>query len=151
MGSTRSSIPHPRRTAALLCCAAALALPAVAGCNGKSDTAAAGDREGTPASLDQLAARTGCSMTGQRKAQELQQANCANSRGKYVLVSFTSDQGQNAWMEEAKPWGGTYLVGTRWVVVSTKPTLQSLQKDLGGRIQAGEQHGMGDMPGMNHG
>ncbi|TDD83026.1 hypothetical protein [Actinomadura rubrisoli] len=144
------SLNHASK-AALLCCAAALTLPMAAGCSGESKAAGSGDREGTPAGLDELAVRTGCALSGQRKAQELQQGNCKNSRGQYVLVSFTTDKGLNSWMEEAKPWGGTYLVGTRWVAVSTPATLQSLQKDLGGRVVSGETHGMGDMPGMKHG
>ncbi|MBT2209859.1 hypothetical protein [Actinomadura sp. NEAU-AAG7] len=133
----------------------ALALPSTAGCAGQDGGHrghGAGERAGTPASLDQLAARTGCTLTGHRRAQELQQGNCANSRGRYVLVSFTTDRGLTSWMAEAKPWGGSYLVGTRWVAVSTPATLQTLQKDLGGRIMSGDAHsGMPDMPGMNHG
>ena len=142
---------HFGRKAALLCGAAALTLPRAAGCTSQKGASASGDRAGTPASLGELATRTGCSLTGQRKAKELQQGNCKNSRGHYVLVSFTSDQGLSSWMEEAKPWGGTYLVGTRWVAVSTPATLQALQKDLGGHIMAGEAHGgMEGMEGMNH-
>ncbi|WP_067462777.1 hypothetical protein [Actinomadura macra] len=133
----------------LLCGVAVLALPLAAGCSGKSAASGnAATREGTPATLDQLASRTGCTLTGQRKAQELEQGNCTNSRGRYVLVSFTSDKGMTSWMEEAKPWGGSYLVGTRWVAVSTPTTLESLKKDLGGRIMSGDSHG--EMPGMNH-
>lgn len=56
-------------------------------------------------------------------------------------MSFKTDQGQNAWLEEAKPWGGTYLVGTRWVIVSTPPTLETLRKTLGGNILNGAHHG----------
>ncbi|WP_242902071.1 hypothetical protein [Actinomadura terrae] len=139
----------------LLYGAAVLALPLAAGCagqNGGHGGHAAADRAGTPASLDQLADRTGCTLTGHRRAEDLQQGNCANSRGRYVLVSFTTDKGMAAWMAEAKPWGGSYLVGTRWVAVGTPATLQALQKDLGGRITSGDTHGgMPDMPGMNHG
>src|SRR5437868_559617 len=127
-GTAMGSTHHLRAiTTGLLCGAVALALPLAAGCSGKSEAAGGGaEREGTPASLDQLAARTGCTLTGQRKAQELEQGNCTNSRGRYVLVSFTSAKGMTSWMAEAKPWGGSYLVGTQWVAVSTPTTLQSL-------------------------
>ncbi|GAA2158478.1 hypothetical protein [Actinomadura napierensis] len=145
MGSTH----HLGRAARLpraglaLAAAAVLALPLAAGCQaGKAGASGDGDRAAAPASLDELASRTGCSLVGRRKAEQLQQGNCRNSRGQYVLVSFDRDQDMNAWLDEAKPWGGTYLVGTRWVAVSTPATLQSLRKDLGGRIQSGEMHGM---------
>ncbi|MFB4298980.1 hypothetical protein [Actinomadura sp. NTSP31] len=145
MGSTH----HLGRAARLpraglaLAAAAVLALPLAAGCQaGKAGTSGDGDRAAAPANLDELAARTGCSLVGRRKAEQLQQGNCRNSRGQYVLVSFDRDQDMTAWLDEAKPWGGTYLVGTRWVAVSTPATLQSLRKDLGGRIQSGEMHGM---------
>lgn len=136
MGSTH----RPRPLSWALLGAAALAL--TAGCSAGAKTATgAGDRAGTPATLDELATRTGCNLAGKRKAAELQQGNCTNSRGRYVLVSFTTDQGRDSWLTEAKPWGGQYLVGPRWVAVGTQQTLESLRKDLGGKIVAGDQHG----------
>lgn len=132
------------RAGLALAVAAVLALPLAAGCSaaGKSGGSGDADRAAAPANLDELAARTGCSLVGRRKAQQLQQGNCRNSRGQYVLVSFDSDRDMTSWLDEAKPWGGTYLVGTRWVAVSTPATLQSLRKDLGGHILSGEMHGM---------
>ncbi|HEU5025337.1 MAG TPA: hypothetical protein VFV01_10515 [Spirillospora sp.] len=145
MGSTHhlgraAGVP---RAGLALAVAAVLALPLAAGCSAKKAGASGdADRAAAPASLDELAARTGCSLVGRRKAQQLQQGNCRNSRGQYVLVSFDSDRDMTSWLNEAKPWGGTYLVGTRWVAVSTPATLQSLRKDLGGHILSGEMHGM---------
>ncbi|GAA4230688.1 hypothetical protein GCM10022254_26120 [Actinomadura meridiana] len=138
---------------ALLCAVATL--PLAAGCSAKSD--ASSDGGGTaakPASLQQLAERTGCSPTGTRKVADLEQGNCKNARGRYVLLSFTTDTGMNAWLHEAKPWGGTYLVGARWVAVSTDTTLESLRKDLGGEIVHGDGHGEshgGGHGGASHG
>jgi hypothetical protein len=146
MGSTHHLGRATRvpRAGLALAVAALLVLPLAAGCNAKKAGASGdADRAAAPASLDELAARTGCSLVGLRKAQQLQQGNCKNSRGQYVLVSFDSDQDMTSWLNEAKPWGGTYLVGTRWVAVSTPSTLQSLRKDLGGHILSGEMHGMG--------
>jgi hypothetical protein len=121
-------------------CAAALALPLAAGCSAKSD-AAGGGKAAKPASLAELARRTDCSLTGKRKVKDLEQGNCKNATGRFVLLSFTTDGGMNAWLEEAKPWGGTYLVGARWVVVSQQQTLETLRKDLGGKIVQGDGHG----------
>ncbi|MES9605537.1 hypothetical protein [Actinomadura sp. NPDC000929] len=120
-------------------CAALLAMPVAAGCSAGSD--ASGGKAAEPASLAELAQRTDCSLTGKRKVKDLEQGNCKTARGRYVLLSFTSDNGMKAWLEEAKPWGGTYLVGARWVAVSQQQTLESLRGDLGGRIVQGDGHG----------
>lgn len=124
---------------AVALCAAALAVPLAAGCSAGPD--ASGGKAAEPASLAELARRTDCSLTGKRKVEDLEQGNCKTARGRYVLLSFTSDNGMNAWLEEAKPWGGTYLVGARWVAVSQQQTLESLRGDLGGEIVQGDGHG----------
>ncbi|MGW5418291.1 hypothetical protein [Actinomadura geliboluensis] len=139
----------PRARAALLC-AAALALPLAAGCSAKSG-ASSGEKAAKPASLAELAKQTDCQVTGQRKVKDLEQGNCKTSLGRYVLVSFTTDAGMHSWLEEAKPWGGWYLVGARWVAVSQKPTLESLRKDLGGKIVQGDHHGSGQEGGHEGG
>ena len=128
----------PRARTALLC-TAALALPLAAGCSASSD--ASDGKAAKPASLQELAAQTDCKVTGTRKVKDLEQGNCKTSLGRYVLVSFTTDKGMNSWLKEAKPWGGWYLVGARWVAVSEKPTLESLRKELGGEIVQGDHHG----------
>jgi hypothetical protein len=131
-------------------CAAVLALPLAAGCSA-SDASSSG-KTAKPATLAELAKQTDCSVTGTRKVNDLEQGNCKNSRGRYVLLSFTTDKGMNAWLEEAKPWGGVYLVGARWVVVSQQKTLEGLRKDLGGKIVHGDDHGTGDHgSGASHG
>ncbi|MFC4051531.1 hypothetical protein ACFOY4_17705 [Actinomadura syzygii] len=130
----------------VLLCAAALALPLAAGCSAKSG--ASGEKDAKPASIQRLAEQTGCALTGKRKVKDLEQGNCKTAQGRYVLLSFTTDQGMNAWLDEAKPWGGAYLVGPRWVAVSEDKTLTTLRKDLGGEIVYGAGH---DMGGMNHG
>ncbi|WP_230421257.1 hypothetical protein [Actinomadura soli] len=139
-----------------LLCAAAVALPLAAGCSAISDATSGGEggqgKVAKPASLAQLAQQTSCSLTGQRKVKDLEQGNCKNSQGRYVLLSFTTDQGMNTWLHEARPWGGVYLVGARWVVVSQEPTLQTLRKDLGGKIVHGDNHGGGNGGGgASHG
>ncbi|MCP2338225.1 hypothetical protein [Actinomadura rupiterrae] len=92
------------------------------------------------ASIEQLAARTGCSLTGTRRSEQLQQGACRTSQGRYTLVGFDSDRDRDAWLGEAKPWGGSYLVGTRWVAVGTPATLEALRARLGGMIMSGSAH-----------
>ncbi|TDB95418.1 hypothetical protein [Actinomadura sp. 7K534] len=124
---------------ALLCAAAALALPLAAGCGGSGDS-----KKPEPASLQELAEQTNCSVTGKRKVADMEQGNCKNDLGRYVLVSFSSDKKMNTWLEEAKPWGGAYLVGASWIVVSEQKTLETIRKDLGGKIVHGDDHSWGD-------
>ncbi|TDC82740.1 hypothetical protein [Actinomadura sp. 7K507] len=141
--------PGPKKQApkkqALLCAAAALALPLAAGCGGSGESS--GGKTPEPASLKELAEQTDCSVTGKRKVKDMEQGNCKNDLGKYVLLSFTTDKNMNAWLTEAKPWGGVYLVGSRWVVVSQEKTLQTIRKDLGGKIVHGDKHSWGDKDG----
>ncbi|XRQ02794.1 hypothetical protein ACN3XK_40100 [Actinomadura welshii] len=124
---------------ALLCAAAALALPLAAGCGGSE-----GSGKAEPASLQELAEQTNCSPTGKRKVADMEQGNCKNDLGRYVLLSFTSDKKMNSWLTEAKPWGGAYLVGASWIVVSEEKTLQTIRKDLGGKIVHGDDHSWGE-------
>jgi hypothetical protein len=117
-----------------------------AGCSGSSNMAgmhgAHGDApKAKPATIEQIAEQTGCTLAGTRNADELKQGACQTAKGRYTVVSFKTDQGQNSWLEEAKPWGGSYLVGARWVIVSTPPTLETLRKELGGQILNGAHHG----------
>ncbi|MFC9974065.1 hypothetical protein ACFVH6_24510 [Spirillospora sp. NPDC127200] len=137
------SLHHLGRTALLG--GAALLVPLASGCTGAPGRAShpghGGGSAAAPATIEQLAARTGCTLTGKRAADELRQGACRTGRGRYTLVGFTTDQGQRAWLEEAKPWGGSYLVGTRWVAVGTPRTLQALRGDLGGEVVNGAHHG----------
>jgi hypothetical protein len=134
---------HHLKTA-LLCGVGMTLLAACSGQSGSAGHSGHGDNAAPaakPASIEQLASRTGCSPSSKRSSEELRQAACQTSKGRYTLVSFTTDQGQQSWLTEAKPWGGSYLIGPRWVVVATAPILQSLRSELGGKILNGEHHG----------
>ncbi|GAA3233037.1 hypothetical protein [Actinocorallia longicatena] len=101
-----------------------------------------------PMSLEQLASGTGCELRPQQGAAELKQGSCETAQGKYVLVSFSTDEAAKSWLTEAKPWGGLYLEGPRWVIVGTEPQLKTFQQKVGGTIVAGEDHASG---GSGHG
>ncbi|GAA2408004.1 hypothetical protein GCM10010191_15600 [Actinomadura vinacea] len=141
MGSLNQMTP----VKAALLCGAAIVLPLAAGCGGseKSSQDGAGGPEAKPATIEQLAQQTGCTLTGTRNAAELRQGACKTAKGRYTLVSFTNDKGRDAWLTEAKPWGGSYLVGPRWVAVATPQILETLRKDVGGKIVSGDDHGGG--------
>jgi hypothetical protein len=141
----RPDTRRARRAALATACGAAL----LGGCSagGSGQTTSAGGDGGPPgvtaAGLEDLAAKSGCRLQSQTKAEELRQGACKTGKGRYTLVSFTTEEGQANWLKEAKPWGGTYLVGPRWVAVGAEQTLRSLRQDLGGEIQAGDEHGQG--------
>ncbi|GLZ03672.1 hypothetical protein Acsp03_11390 [Actinomadura sp. NBRC 104412] len=137
------SLYHLTPVKAALVCGAALALSLAAGCSKSGQETPQAQR----ATIEQLAQKTGCTLIGKRDSKELKQGQCKTSAGRYVLVSFTDDKGRDAWLTEAKPWGGTYLVGPGWVAVATPQILETLRKDLGGSIVHGDQHGVGDKNG----
>lgn len=92
-------------------------------------------------SIDQLGAALGCPGPKlQIDAAELRQAVCKSATGQSILVTFTTGRNQRDWLDAAQPYGGTYLVGDRWVVVSEPPVLEGLRAQLGGRIETGDQH-----------
>lgn len=123
---------------AALVCGAALVL--ATGCSSGGGDAP----EAKPDTIEQLAQKVGCSLTGKRDAKELRQGQCRTSAGRFVLLNFTTDKNRDAWLTEAKPWGGVYLVGPRWVVsASTQQLVEALRTDLGGSIVHGDQHGTG--------
>jgi hypothetical protein len=143
------SLYHLTPVKAALVCGAVLALPLAAGCSSKPGQ---GDApEAQPATIEQLAQKTGCTLIGKRNSKELKQGQCKTSTGRYVLVSFTDNKNRDSWLTEAKPWGGTYLVGPQWVAVATPQILDTLRKDLGGNIVHGDQHGVGDPKGGHTG
>ncbi|MEU5879688.1 hypothetical protein [Spirillospora sp. NPDC047279] len=131
-------IPHYVKAALL----AAPALALLAGCSKLNGGSHAGHDapQAKAATIEQLAQQTGCTLSGRRNADELRQGACQTGTGRYTVVGFTTDQGQKAWLEEAKPWGGSYLVGKRWIIVATAPILETLRHQVGGDIVNGRQH-----------
>ncbi|WP_141585487.1 hypothetical protein [Actinomadura sp. WMMA1423] len=80
----------------------------------------------------------GCTPQVRGKAVDYRQAICTTASGKYVLNTFASDKAQQDWLEYSSMYGGTYLVGTRWVVVSSPQLLEAARQRLGGRVQDAE-------------
>ena len=91
---------------------------------------------GPPATLKQLASKTGCKKPElQTDAAELRQGVCKTDKGQYTVTTFATDKGKSDWLEEAKRWGGNYLVGTRWVIAGNDPgVLQTFSQKVGGNI-----------------
>lgn len=120
-----------RRAAAVVLVGLAL----LAGCGGG---AADGDGEQdaprtATGTLEQLAAKARCEPNLQTDAEEIRQANCRTGDGRYVLATFATDRGQREWIDEANDYGGSYLVGRRWVAVGEPEVVAALRGRLGGR------------------
>jgi hypothetical protein len=94
-------------------------------------------------SLEQLAAKADCAPEIATDAAELRQANCTSVDGRYVLATFATDRGQREWINGAKDYGGTYLVGRKWVAVGEDKVVTALRGRLGGTVEAGSQHHSG--------
>lgn len=127
--------------------AAALLLAAVlaAGCSsltGGGDNAAGQSKPGIEGGLEKIASTAGCATPElQDKAGAgFRQGVCSVNDARFTVVSFTNEADKQTWLTEAKQWGGVYLVGPKWVVVSTEPTLKGLQDKLGGDIAPGSGH-----------
>ncbi|MGW1497040.1 hypothetical protein ACWCQW_00350 [Streptomyces mirabilis] len=124
---------------------AAAALLALTGCGGsggggtKSDSA---DRVPATAtgSLEDLAAEVKCKPDIQTDADEIRQAICKNTDGKFVLATFATDRGQREWINDAKDYGGFYLVGAKWVAVADQKVVTALRGTLGGDMEVGTNH-----------
>ncbi|WP_328948306.1 hypothetical protein OG778_06940 [Streptomyces sp. NBC_00184] len=129
-----------RRAARHAWCAAAVVGPVLlAGCG-----SGGGDGNDIPptatGTLEELAAQARCEPKLQTDAQELRQANCVTDDGRYVLATFATDRGQREWINEANDYGGSYLVGRRWVAVSDAAVIAALRGRLGGTVETASPH-----------
>ncbi|MFE1960968.1 hypothetical protein [Streptomyces sp. NPDC059479] len=129
---------------------AALVLVLAAGCGANdgadhdsNDNKAPDVPKTATGSLEQLASQAECEPNIQTDAAELRQANCATGDGKYVLATFATDRGQREWINEAKDYGGSYLVGRKWVAVGDAKVVAALRGRLGGTVETGSSHHSG--------
>ncbi|MEU8529557.1 MULTISPECIES: hypothetical protein [Streptomyces] len=125
-----------QRTAVTAALLAATVL--VAGCGAGGGPDVPQEASGT---LEQLAERARCDRPDVRTdSAELRQASCATDDGKYVLLTFATDRGQRDWINQAKDYGGSYLVGRRWVVAGDERTVTAVRGRLGGTVETAPPH-----------
>lgn len=134
-----------RLTRPMLALSGAVAVLALAGCGSDGDQAAV--PETATGSLEHLAAEVRCEPNMQTDADEIRQAICKNTDGKFVLATFSTDRGQREWINGAKDYGGHYLVGRKWVAVGDTPVVRALQSTLGGDIEEGTDHSVHEKSG----
>ncbi|WP_432173336.1 hypothetical protein [Streptomyces sp. Tue6028] len=133
-----------------LAAGAAVALLVLTGCGGSGDKAS--DRQDeVPAtatgSLEDLAAEVKCTPDIQTDADEIRQGVCKIRSGKFILATFATDRGQREWLNGAKDYGGSYLVGAKWVAVGDQKMVTTLRGRLGGTVEEGMSHHAGGAGG----
>lgn len=121
---------------------AAVALMVLTGCAGTSGSGSAQQKVPATAtgSLEDLAADVKCKPDIQTDADTIRQAICKNPDGKFVLATFATDRGQREWINDAKDYGGYYLVGRKWVAVGDNGVVNALRGTLGGDVEIGTDH-----------
>jgi hypothetical protein len=137
------------RLAGLLCALV------VAGCGVPAQTAPVATTESTPPpkptkpyTVEDLAAAVGCTPEFQGKTTDFRQAGCEAKGEDYLLLDFVTDENQTAWLDNAIIYGGSYLVGERWILSSSsEKAMYALHDELGGAIEQdksmGASHNMG--------
>ncbi|MEU6607589.1 hypothetical protein ABZ922_21470 [Streptomyces shenzhenensis] len=127
-----------RLTRPMLVVTGVAAVLALAGCGSGGDTRAVPPT--ATGSLESLAAEVKCAPDIQTDADEIRQALCKNRNGKFVLATFATDRGQREWINDAKDYGGYYLVGRKWVAVGEDGVVKELRGTLGGDLEIGTDH-----------
>jgi hypothetical protein len=83
----------------------------------------------------QFGVELGCDPVPMVQAADFHQAKCATDDADLVLLDFQSNDGQRAWLDYALAYGGTYLVGERWVMsTDSRDYLEKMQTRFGGTI-----------------
>ncbi|MFI9585601.1 hypothetical protein ACIHCQ_27995 [Streptomyces sp. NPDC052236] len=131
-----------RMTRGKLAAVGAVALLVLTGCGGgdKDENAVP---ETATGSLEHLAGEVNCKPNMQTDADEIRQAICKNTDGKFILATFATDRGQRDWLNGAKDYGGYYLVGRKWVAVGEEKMVTALRGTLGGDMEIGTDHSGG--------
>ncbi|WP_371550003.1 MULTISPECIES: hypothetical protein [unclassified Streptomyces] len=131
-----------RLTRPKLAVAGAVALLALTGCAADDTTDDASDAVPAAAtgSLEHIASEAGCDPNLTTDADEIRQATCKNTDGKFILATFATDRGQREWINGAKDYGGFYLVGRKWVAVGEQKVVKALRGQLGGTLEVGTDH-----------
>lgn len=138
----------PRLPGLVVACACALAA-----CGVPAQTAPVATTRSTPPpkptkpyTVEELATTVGCTPAFQGRTADFRQALCTVGETDYMLLDFVTDDGQKAWYDNAIIYGGSYLVGERWILTSTsEERMTKLQDELGGAIEQDQTmggHGM---------
>ena len=100
-----------------------------------------------PASVEQLASALDCTPSITVDAADFRQGVCSTVSSKYSMLGFATGKGQRDWLEYAQMYGGSYLVGERWIIAARpKEALTAARARLGGSIQETGTWGASEAP-----
>ncbi|KAB1146921.1 hypothetical protein F7R91_15125 [Streptomyces luteolifulvus] len=130
-------------------------IPLVSACGGGEDGAPANGKPVkvsnapaagvvAPAKIEVIAGLAGCKAEIRVEADELREGLCHTEKADYVITTFPHEKFKQSWLDAASMYGGTYLVGTRWVVSAKPEMLGQLRARLGGTVQ--QLRGSGPTP-----
>lgn len=89
--------------------------------------------------VEELAEKVGCTPEFQGKTSDFRQAACSTDATRYMLLDFTTDEKKRAWLDTARLYGATYLVGERWALTSLEVAdMERLRTELGGTLLEGD-------------
>ena len=121
-------------------------LALVAGCGGGEDDTAKGARPSgssaapaagivAPPRIEVIDGLAGCEAEIRIEADELREGLCDSEQADYRITTFPAEKYKEAWLDAASVYGGTYLVGPRWVVSTKAEHLDQARDKLGGTIR----------------
>ncbi|WP_070013329.1 hypothetical protein [Streptomyces abyssalis] len=97
-----------------------------------------------PPTVEKLASALKCKADIQKKVEDYRLGVCTAKKTKYTFVTFKDNRAKRGWLDFSKDYGGTYLVGSRWIVVTDAPSkLGPIQGKWGGTVERGKNHGQG--------
>jgi hypothetical protein len=88
-----------------------------------------------PAKVEVIAGLTGCKAEIRIDADELREGLCHTKTADYLITTFPEEKYKLTWLDSARVYGGTYLVGERWVVSAKPELLEQFRAKLGGTVQ----------------
>ncbi|MES4905561.1 MULTISPECIES: hypothetical protein [unclassified Streptomyces] len=89
-----------------------------------------------PAGVEKLARTMGCKPEITTDVDDYRQGVCHLGKKNYVFLSFVTAKGQRDWLDYAQMYGGSFLVGNRWVVsAESMSSLKAARDKLGGAIE----------------
>lgn len=88
-----------------------------------------------PAKVEVIARLTGCEVTIRTNAEELREGVCRTAEGNYLITTFPAEKYKHIWLDSAAIYGGTYLVGTKWVISAPPKLQESLRQKVGGTFE----------------
>lgn len=99
-------------------------------------------------SVEQMATTVGCEAKASGNTKDFRQTSCIQDGDRFSFLNFDTPEAQAAWLDYALIWGGSYLVGDRWVLQGpTIDDMKKLRNSLGGEIKEGGSKAAQDQGG----